>query len=385
MIPRGAPRSMGCADRVHAPTMRGFWIFGLLLCAVSWSAPLAGHAGELEAPKVHRIQIHPGQHGEAPAGLDPVAFPAGNPQTSEKVALGTRLFFDPRLSGDGTVACASCHNPALGWSNGLSLAFGVRGQTGIRSAPTILNAAYADTLFWDGRAGSLEEQATGPLVNPVEMGNTLSGVVDAISSIPAYGPFFESAFGDRKVTVERIVQAIAAFERTLVSGASPFDRYKYKGERSALTASQIRGMELFREKERANCAKCHRFDDFSADLTDFRFHNVGVGMDHPQPDIGRQAVTGNPEDRGAFRTPTLRNVAATAPYMHDGRFATLEQVVDFYIRGATPNPNLDINIQPFELTDAEKADLIAFLNALTGDLHPIAAPELPSDPPATAP
>jgi cytochrome c peroxidase len=318
-----------------------------------------------------------GNYSPPPLGLDPVRPPRNNRQTPEKIALGKQLFFDPRLSVDGSISCASCHDPKLGWSNGLSFAFGVKGQIGTRSAPTILNAAYADTLFWDGRAGSLEEQALGPLTNPVEMGNSPQQVVDTLNGIPGYVAGFERAFGEGGISIRRVTQAIAAYERTLTSGNSLFDRFKYGGEKTLLTASQMRGMKLFRDKEGPNCAKCHRFDDFTADLTDFRFHNVGVGIDHPNPDLGRERVTGRAEDRGKFRTPTLRNIADTAPYMHDGRFATLEQVVDFYAKGAVPNPNLDQEIGEFTLSDQEKADLIAFLHTFSGDRHLESPPQLP--------
>lgn len=352
---------------------RRWWISAVLLLA----APLLAPAGAGEPSAVRVVHLNLGTYGEAPLGLDPVPVPANNPQTPEKVALGRLLFFDPRLSGDHTVACAGCHDPKLGWSNGLSLGFGIKGQTGRRSVPSALNAAYSDTLFWDGRAKSLEEQALGPITNPREMGGSPAGVVEALKGIPAYVERFGQAFGTPEVTIERVLKALAAYERTLLSGSSPFDRYKYGGDREALTSAQVRGMELFRDKEGPNCAKCHRFDDFSADFTDFRFHNVGVGMDHPDPDVGREAVTGRPEDRGKFRTPSLRNIARTAPYMHDGRFATLEQVVDFYSKGATPNPNLDPELHPFDLTERQKADLIAFLHALNGDLPPDAPPDLP--------
>jgi cytochrome c peroxidase len=333
------------------------------------------------APAIRTVQVDVGDAGDyapAPLGLDPVPVPPDNPQTPAKVALGRLLFFDPRLSSDGTIACASCHNPALGWSNGLSFAFGVRGQTGRRSAPTVLNAAYDDTLFWDGRAPSLEAQAKGPLTNPVEMGaQDGADVARRLAAVPAYAKRFAEVFGTQEVTFDAVVKAIAAYERTLLSADSPFDRYTYGGDRSALTGPQVRGLALFKDKDGPNCAKCHRFDDFSALFTDLRFHNVGVGTDRPGPDPGREAVTGRPEDRGKFRTPSLRNVALTAPYMHDGRFATLEQVVDYYAKGGQPNPNLDSEIRPFTLTARQKADLIAFLNALTGDLPAVQAPALP--------
>ena len=329
------------------------------------------------AGTVRTVQIDMGDYAASPLGLDPVRFPDDNPQTPEKIALGKQLFFDPRLSADGTISCASCHNPELGWSNGLSFAFGIRGQTGGRSAPTVLNAAYSDTQFWDGRAASLEEQAKGPITNPIEMGSNFKQVTRVLKGIPGYVSRFQTVFGSGDITIDHVAAAIAAFERTLISGNSPFDRYKYAGDRSAMTRAQVRGMKLFRDKDGPNCAKCHRFDDFSADLTDFRFHNIGVGSDHPDPDKGREVVTGEAGDRGRFRTPTLRNIARTAPYMHDGRFATLEQVVDFYKKGGVANPNLDPDIRPFELTDREENDLIAFLHALTGDLLVQTPPELP--------
>jgi cytochrome c peroxidase len=357
--------------------------FGLLAALALAAVPAAAAppAGGGAAPAVKTVHLSLGDYAPPPLGLDPLPIPKDNPQSPEKIALGRLLFFDGRLSADGTVSCASCHNPKLGWSNGLSLAFGIKGQTGTRSAPTVLNAAYADTLFWDGRAPSLEAQAKGPIANPVEMGATYPQVVAALSAVPAYVDRFRAAFGDGRVTIERVVRAIAAYERTLLSGNSPFDRYKYGGDKGALTPAQVRGLALFKDKDGPNCAKCHRFDDFAADFTDFRFHNIGVGIDRPDPDIGREAVTHRAEDKGRFRTPTLRNVALTAPYMHDGRFATLEQVVDFYAGGGHPNPNLDPDIHRFDLTPAQKADLIAFLSALTGDLPPGEPPRLPESSP----
>jgi len=353
----------------------GCGLLGLLLAGSAAGNP--GGPPAAPAPAVRTVVVDMGAYGKAPLGLDPVPIPKDNPQTPEKIALGRLLFFDPRLSVDGTVACAGCHNPALGWSNGLSLAFGVRGQTGTRSAPTVLNAAYSDTLFWDGRAPSLEAQAQGPITNPVEMGNTLPNLVKTLRGIPGYVTRFSAVFGPEGITVPHVLQAVAAYERTLLSGGSAFDRYRYGGDRAALTPAQVRGMALFKDKDGPNCAKCHRFDDFAADFTDFRFHNIGVGIDRPDPDLGREAVTHQPEDRGKFRTPTLRNVALTAPYMHDGRFATLGQVVDFYAAGGHPNPNLDPEIRGFTLTAAQKADLIAFLNALTGEPPDGTPPALP--------
>ena len=359
----------------RATRAAGLLMAGCAALVLAW--PQTGATSGDDAPQVRTVKIDMGAYTEPPMGLDPVLAPRDNPQTPEKIALGKQLFFDPRLSVDGTLACAGCHDPKLGWSNGLSFAFGVKGQTGGRSAPTVLNTAYSDTLFWDGRAPSLEEQAKGPMANPIEMGNTHENVVKTLKAIPGYVSQFETVFGSADFDIDHVVKAIAAYERTLISGNSPFDRYKYGGEKDAMSASQVRGMELFREKEGPNCAKCHRFDDFTADLTDFRFHNVGVGIDRPDPDLGREAVTKNPEDRGKFRTPTLRNITLTGPYMHDGRFATLEQVIDYYAKGTVDNPTLDPEIHSFELSPRDKADLLAFLEALTGDPLVEEAPVLP--------
>jgi cytochrome c peroxidase len=306
-----------------------------------------------------------------PVGLAKVNVPAANPLTTAKVELGKQLYFDPRLSRDNTVSCASCHSPDKGWSNGERFATGVRGQKGGRSAPTIINAAYQRFQFWDGRAIELEGQALGPIQNPIEMDLSIDEVVEKLNGIAGYRQQFQEVFGT-DVTSDGIAQAIASFERTILSGDAPFDRYK-AGDQTALSEAAQRGHKVF--FNRAHCSACHA----GANFTDGAFHNVGIGMDDEEPDVGRVAHSSLEGDRGAFKTPTLREIARTAPYMHDGRFATLEEVVEYYSKGGTPNPQLDEEIYELGLTDQEKADLVTFLKeGLSSSNYPhVLPPKLP--------
>jgi cytochrome c peroxidase len=301
--------------------------------------------------------------------LPAVPVPSDNPQTDAKAALGAQLFFDPRLSRDATISCATCHAPQWAWANHNPVDIGIEGRRGRRNSGSILDAAYMEFQFWDGRARTLEEQALGPIHNPDEMGETLEDVVRKLNAIPGYRAQFTQVFGG-EVTEDRIAKAIAAFERTVLSGPSPFDRYA-AGDREAMPPEAVRGLRVF--NGRGRCRTCHG----GPMLSDQGFHNVGVGMDRPTPDIGREAVTKDPRDRGRFKTPTLRNVALTWPYMHDGSLRTLAEVVAFYNRGGIPNPGLDIFIMPLELSDADQRDLVAFLEALTGTLPEIERPVLP--------
>lgn len=305
-----------------------------------------------------------------PKGLQAPSVPANNPLTDDKVALGKALYFDPRLSRDGTVSCATCHDPKKGWTDQAPVSTGIKGQKGGVSAPTVLNSAYMEIQFWDGRAASLEEQAKGPIENPVEMGFTHAEAVKRLKSIKGYRPLFKKAFGDPEITIDRVAQAIAGFERTVLTGNAPYDRYE-AGEKDALSDSAKRGLQLFFGK--AKCSECHTGFNFS----DSDFHNLGVGMKGPNPPEGRYAVTKQEEHRGAFKTPTLRNLADTAPYMHDGSQKTLKEVMDFYNQGGEPNPRLDRRVQRLGLTEAEIADVIAFLDALNGDKAVIEPPALP--------
>lgn len=301
--------------------------------------------------------------------LRAVTIPADNPQTEAKVALGRQLYFDPRLSADNTISCATCHDPQTAWANHNPVDTGIKGQQGSRNSGTILDAAYMDFQFWDGRAKTLEEQALGPIHNPVEMGETLENVVRKLTAVDGYRIQFTTVFNG-EVTTDGIAKAIAAFERTVLSGPSPYDKY-VAGDKSAMPEAAVRGMRLFNGK--ARCRTCHGGPMFS----DQGFHNIGVGMDRPQPDVGRQAVTKDPKDRGRFKTPGLRNVALTWPYMHDGSVRELADVVEFYDRGGVKNPTLDVMIVPIGLTDDEQNDLIAFMEALTGSLPTIDRPALP--------
>jgi cytochrome c peroxidase len=315
------------------------------------------------------LAFQPGSMLRANPALPPVTIPADNPQTDAKVDLGRQLFFDPRLSRDNTISCATCHDPEMAWANHNTVDVGIEGRQGNRNSGTILDAAYMDFQFWDGRAKTLEEQALGPIHNLVEMGETLENVVRKLAAIDGHRARFKAVFAS-EVTADGIGKAIAAFERTVLSGPSPYDTYM-AGDKSALPQAAVRGMRLFNGK--ARCRTCHGGPMFS----DQGFHNIGVGMDSPQPDIGREAVTKDPKDRGRFKTPTLRNVALTWPYMHDGSVRTLADAVKLYDAGGVKNPTLDVFVMPLELSDDEQKDLVAFMEALTGPLPKIERPALP--------
>ncbi|MBM3783920.1 MAG: c-type cytochrome [Acidobacteria bacterium] len=294
-----------------------------------------------------------------PRGLTAVLWPRDNPYSAGKAELGRLLYFDKRLSGDDTVACASCHDPKRGYTDQAAVSTGIRGQKGGISAPTVFNRAYGLLQFWDGRAASLEDQAKGPIQNPIEMGNTHEACVTKLRGIAGYRTRFKQVFGTEEFTIDHIAKAIATFERTVLSGDAPYDRYK-AGLKTAMNAQQVRGMNVYFNK--AKCDKCHEGPNFTLNA----FHNLGVGQDKAEPDPGRFAVTKNPAEFGAFKTPTLREIEHTAPYMHDGSLRTLEEVVEFYDKGGIKNKNLDEEMKPLKLTDADKADLVAFMKALSG-------------------
>ncbi|PIR21198.1 MAG: cytochrome-c peroxidase [Deltaproteobacteria bacterium CG11_big_fil_rev_8_21_14_0_20_47_16] len=310
---------------------------------------------------------------DVPLGLthDNLNIPKTSTLTQNEVELGRILYFDPRLSADGTVSCATCHKPEEGWGEHEAVSTGIRGQKGVRNAPTVVNSTFMGSQFWDGRAASLEEQALGPLVNPIEMGNkTVKDVVTRIKTIQGYLPYFEKTF-HQGPTEENLARAIAAFERTVLSANSRYDQY-LKGDQSALNPAEVRGLAVFMGKGR--CVLCHVGPTFS----DSQFHNIGVGMAAEKPDMGRHVVTKKKEDVGAFKTPGLRDLLKTSPYMHDGSQLTLEEVVEFYDKGGEPNDHLDPRITPLHLTAEEKADLVQFMKALEGNPYPfVKAPELP--------
>tara|TARA_R110002111_G_scaffold117466_1_gene179421 strand:- start:10873 stop:11916 length:1044 start_codon:yes stop_codon:yes gene_type:complete len=308
---------------------------------------------------------------KVPAGLPPIEFPEDNPPTIEKIALGKQLFFDKRLSLDNTISCASCHAPDKGYSNADQFATGFKGQKGGRNSPTVINAAYNKFHFWDGRAGSLEEQALGPIANPIEMNLTIKEAVARINAIPGYKTQFQKIFGS-DATEETIAKAIATYERTILCGDAPYDRFK-AGDQKALSEGAQRGMKLFFGK--AACSACHAGSNF----TDHAFHNIGVGMDAKEPDAGRKAISKLGGDHGSFKTPTLRDIGRSAPYMHDGSMQTLKEVVDYYNKGGTPNAFLDEEIDKLNLTPQDVDDLVAFMKeGLTSSNYPEhKMPELP--------
>jgi len=310
-------------------------------------------------------------------GLKPaVPVPADNPQTDAKIRLGAQLYFDTRLSADNTISCATCHDPRTGWANPHPTDTGIRGQVGGRNSGSIIDAAYMRFQFWDGREPSLEGQALGPIHNPIEMGETLENVVAKLNAIPGYREQFQDVFGTEANT-GGIARAIAAFERTVVSGPSPYDAYLL-GDLSAMTPEALRGMRLFNGK--GHCTPCHSGPLFS----DQGFHNLGVGMDKPKPDLGRYDHTKNPADKGKFKVPTLRNVAETPPYLHDGSAKTLLEVIEVYNRGGVANPWLDPMVLPLDLTAREMGDLVAFLEALTGPVPKVDVPKFAEGPGAPA-
>lgn len=311
--------------------------------------------------------------GNLPLGLDKdsLQVPDNNPITEGKTTLGKLLYFDKRISVDNTVSCASCHDPKKGWADDKPFSVGVGGKMGTRNSPTVLNSAFNYSQFWDGRAPSLEEQAKGPMANPVEMAHTLEGVEKRIGAIQGYKPYFVSAFGDDTVTIDRIAMAIATFERGVLSGDSAWDRFVYSKNQNALSESAQRGLKLFEGK--ASCAKCHT----GFTTSDSLFHNLGVGINKKNPDLGRYMVTKAEGDQGSFKTPPLRDISKTAPYMHDGSLKTLEEVIDLYNKGGEANPWLDKKMEKLNLTDEEKMDLVAFLRSLDGDWKPMDEPKLP--------
>jgi cytochrome c peroxidase len=294
-----------------------------------------------------------------PLGLDqPVPIPKDNPFKDAKVALGRKLFFDPILSHDRTVACASCHRPAHGFASPEPRAVGIGGKKGRRNAPTLFNRAYARTLFWDGRETSLEAQALKPIEDPLEMGAKLSEVIERLRADLEYCKLFGAAFPDG-VTSENLGRALATFERTLLLGNNIGDRFR-RGDVAGMTKAQRHGMWLF--ESRGRCWKCHS----GANLSDEQFHNTGVSWGKEPLDLGRFETTKAEADRGKFKTPTLRGVEHTAPYMHDGSIATLKEVVQFYNRGAGKNPHRDPVVEPLGLSDEEVNDLTEFVKALSG-------------------
>jgi cytochrome c peroxidase len=329
----------------------------LAICAIAMlSSWIATPEADAQSATEYKLTI--------PFGLEETAvvIPADNPLTNEKVELGRLLVFDKRLSQDNTIACMSCHLAKFAFTDGKPVSTGIRGQKGGRSAPASINRVFSTAQFWDGRAATLEDQSIGPFTNPIEHGFANYDVMRAkMMKIAGYRKLFKQAFGEDNITIDNVGKAIASFQRTILSGNSPADRFDQGQEEGAISAEAQHGLILFREK--ARCTKCHSGFNF----TDEKFHNLGLGWDDNKVDLGRYMVTKIPEDIGAFKTPTLREIARSAPYTHDGRFKTLEEVVNFYNQGGVKNPHQDPLIIPLDLTDQEKRDLVQFLHTLNGD------------------
>lgn len=346
---------------------------------------------------------------ELPKGLDAgqanVFIPEGNPITRAKIELGRQIFFDPRISSDGTISCASCHSPTLAYGADTRFGIGVQGQEGGRNTPVAYNRLLSREQFWDGRASTLEDQAIGPIANPIEMGSTHEACVECLSGIPGYKLQFDTIFEDG-LTILNVGKALATFERVLVTGPTPYDYENDLRNFNRLFAAEVEDLDALREDDpelyeqytalteavkknpmsesakngmtlffgKANCTACHVGANFSDEL----YHNIGVGMDADEPDLGRYEITKDDKDRGAFKTPTLRNVVQTPPYMHDGSQATLEEVMQWYNVGGHKNPWLSDKMKPLNLTEQELKDVVAFMvEGLTGELPKVENERLP--------
>lgn len=336
---------------------------GLFAVLAGCQAPVQETAPESAAftPEIRPLPSHP------PA-FEEMTVPADNPMTPENVALGRQLFFDARLSGDGTRSCYSCHLCENGLTDGRPTAIGAFEKPLPRSSPTLWNIGYHSEFYWDGRSGSLEKQALAAWAGG-NMGADPNSIVQELNRIPGYADQFMKVFSE-PATPDNVVRAISAYERTILCGDTAWDRYN-RGDTTALGEAAVRGWNVWREK--AGCGTCHAGILFS----DLQYHNVGVGMDKPEPDVGRFKVTQDEKDTGAFKTPTLRDIARSAPYFHDGSAATLAEAVDFMLGGGRPNPHLDtLNLQKVDLTAGEKADLIALLESLNCECT-LSKPALP--------
>ena len=303
---------------------------------------------------------------------DEAPYPADNKPTKARVELGKKLFFDPRLSGDGNMSCATCHSPVFGWSDGLPTGKGFKSMVLDRATPTVVNTAFNDIQMWDGRKATLEDQAMGPMEATVEMNMDTKKLFKWINTNKGYKNLFKQAYPDSKeINADTLSKAIASYERTIISNNSPFDRW-VKGDAKAMTKREINGFKLFVGK--AKCNVCHSGPNF----TDNGFHNLGLkSWGEKEPDMGRYAQKPIGLMKGAFKTPTLRDVDRTAPYFHDGSAKDLMAVVEHYNKGGIVKTNLSPNMQPLDLSLQEKQDLVAFMKALSSPFQEVAMPELP--------
>jgi len=305
---------------------------------------------------------------------DTPPYPENNAPNPERIELGKKLFFDPRLSGDGNMSCASCHNPMLGWSDGLPTAKGFQSMVLGRATPVVTNTAYNSIQMWDGRKKSLEDQAMGPMEASVEMNTDVDKLLSWLGTNEEYQAAFEEAYPGEGITTDTVSKAIASFERTVISNNSPFDAW-VKGDNSALTTQQVEGFKLFADPNKGNCAVCHS----GANFTDNGFHNIGLSsFEVAEPDMGRYSERPLNLMRGAFKTPTLRDITLSAPYFHDGSSENLDQVMDHYLKGGEVQSNLSPNMKALELDENEKEAIIAFLESLTSPPQAITLPNIPT-------
>lgn len=303
---------------------------------------------------------------------DEVPTPKDNPLTQEKIELGKMLFFDPRLSGDKNMSCATCHSPLFGWSDGLPTAKGFQSMVLRRASPTVINTAYNSIQMWDGRKKSLEDQAIGPMESNEEMNMNIPELMHFLQTSD-YANYFEAAFPGEKIDNYTLAKALASFERTVISNNSPFDAW-VKGDKKAMTEQQVRGFKLFVDPNKGNCEVCHSAPNF----TDNGFHNLGLeSFGNENPDVGRYAQRPLKLMKGAFKTPTLRDVTTTAPYFHDGSAPTLKAVVEHYVTGGKVKENVSPNLKPLTLTSQEIEDIAAFLEALTSPAENFTLPTIP--------
>lgn len=398
-----ASKSLGAEEATSEKFVLGT---GKLLTGIPGKGPLTSAQIKkwLADPKNHETLEFELPEGLA-AGSANIYIPEDNPLTPAKIELGRQLYFDTRLSSDNTISCASCHAPATGYAANTRFGIGVKGQQGGRNSPVAYNRILSRAQFWDGRAASLEDQAIGPIANPIEMSNTHPECVSTISGIPGYTMQFAAIFPDG-LTIENVGKAIASFERAVVTGPAPYDKWapldrfeqlfaddladlkalqeedpemveryealKKVAAESPMSEAAIRGVKLFFGK--ANCATCHA----GANFTDEQYHNLGVGMDAAKPDLGRAEISKEEALRGAFKTPTLRNIAQTSPYMHDGSQKTLEEVMVWYNKGGHKNQWLSDKMKPLQLTEQEIADLVEFMAVgLTGPFPEVETGRLP--------
>jgi cytochrome c peroxidase len=346
---------------------RFLWVVSILISSVSVSHQALSAEFETLVFEAGHSSL---QHWLLP---EEVPTPKDNPLTNDKIELGKALFFDPRLSGDSNMSCATCHSPMFGWSDGLPTAKGARSMVLGRASPTVINTVYNSIQMWDGRKKSLEDQAIGPMMSHQEMNMDLSKLIAFLQSNVEYSNMFKTAYPDEVIGEKTLAKALASFERTVVSRTSPFDKW-VEGDKEVLTKQQVNGFKLFVDPDKGNCAVCHSAPNF----TENGFHNIGLASyGDENPDLGRYTERPLGMLKGAFKTPTVREAARTAPYFHDGSSTTLTAVVEHYVTGGIVKTNLSPNFKPANLSEQEIQDVVEFMKSLSSPLEPFTLPILP--------